>query len=46
MTYSSIYVCIILVLMLAALVADKLRPGLILFSAVVMLLCGHILTPK
>lgn len=46
MTFSAIYVCIILVLMLAALVADKLRPGLILFSAVVMLLCGNILTPK
>lgn len=46
MTFESIYVCCILLLMLAALIADRLRPGLILFSAVVLMLCGHIINPK
>ncbi len=30
--------------MLTALITDKLRPGLILFSAVVLMLCGRIIT--
>ena len=32
--------------MVAALVADKMRPGMILFSVVVLFLCAGILTPK
>lgn len=32
--------------MLAALITDKLRPGLIMFSAVVLMLAVGILTPK
>ena len=46
MNLSILYVLIILVLMLAALISDKLRPGLILFSAVVLMLCGGILSPQ
>ena len=46
MNFSILYVFFILVLMLAALIADKLRPGLIMFSAVVLMLCGNILEPK
>ncbi len=36
----------VLVCMLWALMTDKLRPGLILFSAVTVLMCCGILTPK
>lgn len=32
--------------MLVALIADKLRPGLIMFSAIVLMMCGDILEPK
>ncbi|MBQ5374983.1 MAG: SLC13/DASS family transporter [Bacteroidaceae bacterium] len=46
MSLSILYVLIILVLMLAALITDKLRPGLIMFSAVVLMLAVGILTPK
>lgn len=46
MIFSILYVFIILVLMLVALIADKLRPGLIMFSAVVLMLCGNILEPQ
>lgn len=46
MTFEIVYTSLILVGMLWALVADKLRPGLVLFSAVVMMLCGGILQPK
>ncbi len=46
MSFSILYVSLILVLMLVALITDKLRPGLILFSAVVLMLCGGILSPK
>ncbi len=46
MTFDICYTLVIIVIMLAALIADKLRPGLILFSAVVLLLCGHIITAE
>lgn len=46
MNFEIIYVCAIIMGMLAALVADRLRPGLILFSAVVLMLCGGIIAPK
>lgn len=46
MTFDILLVCIIIVGMLAALIADKLRPGLILFSAVVLLLVAGIISPK
>lgn len=46
MTFQVIYVFAILVFMIWALIADKLRPGLILITAVVLLLCGGILQPK
>lgn len=46
MTFSIIYVFLCLVFMLWALVADRIKPGLILFSVVVLMLCAGILTPK
>lgn len=46
MTFEIIYVSLVLIGMLWALIADKLRPGLILFTAVVLLLCGGILQPR
>lgn len=46
MTFSIIYVAFCLVFMIWALIADKLKPGLILFTCVVMMLCAGILSPK
>ena len=46
MTFGIIYVAIILVLMLVALMREALRPGLILFTAVVLLLCAGIINPE
>ncbi len=44
MSFEIIFTFAVLVLMLVALISDKLRPGLILFSVVVLMLCGRILT--
>ena len=46
MTFSIIYVAAVLVLMLYALMREMLRPGLILFTAVVLLLCAGIINPE
>ena len=46
MSFPIIYVAIILVFMLAALMREQLRPGLILFTAVVLLLIAGIITPE
>ena len=46
MTFGIIYVAIILVLMLVALMREALRPGLILFTAVVHLLSAGIINPE
>lgn len=46
MTIEGITVLITLIGMLAALIADRMRPGMILFSALVIFLCCRILTPK
>lgn len=46
MTFSVLYVAAILVFMLVALMRECLRPGLILFTAVVLLLVGGIITPE
>ena len=43
MTFPIIYVAVILVFMLVALMRECLRPGLILFSAVVLLLIAGII---
>ncbi len=43
MTFQIAYTIAIVILMLVALIADRLRPGLILSSAVVLLLCGGII---
>lgn len=46
MSLETIYVFAIIAGMLAALIADRLRPGLILFTAVVLMLCGRVIDPK
>lgn len=46
MTFSVIYVSFCLVFMIWALVADRIKPGLVLFSVVVLMLCAGILSPK
>ena len=46
MSFSIIYVAVVLVFMLWALITDKLRPGLILFTGVVLFLCAGILSPS
>ena len=42
MDFQSIYVGLVLIFMLWALMADKMRPGLVLFTAVVLMLCAGI----
>lgn len=46
MTFEVIIVLLTLTAMLVALVMDKMRPGMILFSVVVVFLCTGILSPK
>lgn len=46
MTFEIVFVLLALVGMVAALVLDKMRPGMILFSVVILFLCAGILTPK
>ena len=43
MTFEVIYVTFVLVFMLVALMREALRPGLVLFTAVVLLMCGGII---
>lgn len=46
MCFSVAFVAFCLVFMIWALVTDRLKPGLILFTCVVMMLCAGILQPK
>ena len=46
MTFESIFVLLSLLGMVIALILDKMRPGMVLFSVVVLFLCGGILSPK
>jgi di/tricarboxylate transporter len=46
MTFEIGFVLLCLAGMMAALIADRMRPGMILFSVVVLFLCAGILTPK
>lgn len=46
MTFEIIFVLLALLGMVMALVLDKMRPGMVLFSVVVLFLCVGILTPK
>ena len=46
MSFSVLYVAFCLIFMVWALIADMQKPGLILFSVVVMMLCAGILEPK
>ena len=46
MTLASLFVIATLALLIVALVLDKMRPGLVLFSGAVVFLCAGILTPR
>ena len=46
MTFEIVFVLLGLLGMVVALVLDKMRPGMVLFSVVVLFLCAGILTPK
>ena len=46
MTFELIFMACVIVLMLMALMREMLRPGLILFTAVVLLLCAGIINPE
>ena len=46
MTFNLMFMACVIVLMLIALMKEMLRPGLILFTAVVLLLCVGIITPE
>lgn len=46
MTFESVFVLLSLIGMVVALVLDKMRPGMVLFSVVVLFLCVGILSPK
>ena len=46
MSFGVIYVAVILLLMLFALMREMLRPGLVLFTAVVLLLCAGIINSE
>lgn len=46
MTFSSIFVIIVLAMAIVALVRDRMRPGLILLSAAVTFMCAGILSPR
>lgn len=46
MTFDIVFVLLALAGMVVALVLDKMRPGMVLFSVVVLFLCAGILTPK
>ena len=41
-----VFVVVVLLLVVLALMKDRMRPGMILFSAAVVFLCAGILTPK
>lgn len=46
MTGSAIFTTLVVLLLLVALMREKMRPGLILFSGAVVFLCSGIITPK
>lgn len=46
MTFSSIFVIIVLAFVIIALIKDRMRPGLILLSGAVIFMCAGILSPK
>ncbi len=46
MTFEVVFVLLALLGMVIALMMDKMRPGMVLFTVVVLFLCAGILTPK
>lgn len=46
MTFEIVFVLLALLGMVVALIMDKMRPGMVLFSVVVLFLCAGILSPK
>ena len=45
MNFEIVYVLICLAAMVVALIYDRMRPGMILFSVVILFFCAGILTP-
>ncbi len=46
MPIQSLFVLLILILLIIALIKDRMRPGLVLFSGAVVFMCAGIITPK
>ena len=46
MNFEILFVLCALIGMIAALIWDKMRPGMVLFSVVVLFLCAGIISPK
>lgn len=46
MTFQSIFVLVTLILLIVALIRDRMRPGLVLLSGATIYLCAGILTPQ
>lgn len=46
MNFEIIFVLLCLVAMVVALINDRMRPGMVLFSVVVLFLCTGIISPK
>ena len=46
MTFEIIFTLILIAGMITALIYDLMRPGMVLFSVVVLFLCAGILSPK
>jgi len=45
-TFSSIFVIVVLVFVIMALIKDRMRPGLVLLSGAVVFMCAGILSPR
>lgn len=46
MTFEIVFVLLVLAGMVVALILDRMRPGMVLFSVVVLFLCARILSPE
>lgn len=46
MTFQSIFVLLILLILIIALIKDRMRPGLVLLSGAVTFMCAGIITPR
>lgn len=46
MTFQAIFVLVVVVLLIATLIRDRMRPGLVLLSGAIIFMCAGILSPK